>query len=117
MDIAERKSRQRKKKLFHELFALRMDLLYKLSVSNHFRGKTFWNPNNLDFRGRVYPIAPHCSHIGNSFYALFLLLKYFTCYVCEGQPFIRSFIIVVLIIFLYTFRYIYNENILPKKLW
>ncbi|XP_066920976.1 DNA-directed RNA polymerase, mitochondrial-like [Clytia hemisphaerica] len=65
MTWEERKSRQRKKKLYHELFALRMDILYKLSVANHFRSETFWIPSNLDFRGRVYPIAPHCSHIGS----------------------------------------------------
>lgn len=65
MTLQERKSRQRRKKLYHELFALRMDQLYKLSVSNYFRHSVFWIPNNLDFRGRIYPIAPHCSHIGS----------------------------------------------------
>lgn len=53
------------KKEFHECHALRMDLLYKLSVANHYRDCVIWNPNNLDFRGRIYPMAPHCSHIGN----------------------------------------------------
>lgn len=65
MTYEERQSRQRTRKLYHELFALRMDLLYKLSIANHFRGQVFWIPSNLDFRGRVYPIAPHCSHIGS----------------------------------------------------
>lgn len=64
MTYAERQSRQRQRKLYHELFALRMDLLYKLSIANHFRDDVFWTPSNLDFRGRAYPIAPHCSHIG-----------------------------------------------------
>jgi len=65
MTYAERQSRQRQRKLYHELFALRMDLLYKLSIANHFRDDVFWTPSNLDFRGRAYPIAPHCSHIGS----------------------------------------------------
>ena len=65
MSTNERKKKKKlQKKLHHELFALRMDLLYKLSISNHYRDKIFWIPNNLDFRGRAYPIAPHCSHIG-----------------------------------------------------
>jgi len=74
MTWEERKSRQRKKKLYHELFALRMDLLYKLSVANHFRNEVFWIPSNLDFRGRVYPIAPHCSHIGKNLFCYFISL-------------------------------------------
>ncbi|XP_047134645.1 DNA-directed RNA polymerase, mitochondrial isoform X1 [Hydra vulgaris] len=66
MTAIDKKTNKRlKKKLHHELFALRMDLLYKLSISNHYRDKIFWIPNNLDFRGRAYPIAPHCSHIGS----------------------------------------------------
>ena len=58
--------RERKavKKLNHEMFALRMDLLYKMSVANHLRESVFWLPSNIDFRGRVYPIPPHCSHMG-----------------------------------------------------
>ena len=54
------------KKLNNEVFALRMDLLYKLSVANHLREKVFWLPSNIDFRGRVYPIPPHCCHMGKS---------------------------------------------------
>lgn len=65
MTYEEKQSRKRTKKLFHELFALRMDLLYKLSVANFYRDQVIWTPSSLDFRGRVYPVAPHCSHIGN----------------------------------------------------
>lgn len=25
----------------------------------------FYYPQNIDFRGRVYPISPHLNHIGN----------------------------------------------------
>ena len=28
-------------------------------------GDTFYQPHNLDFRGRAYPIPPHLSHIGD----------------------------------------------------
>jgi len=42
-----------------------MSALYKLSVANHFRDDVFWLPINLDFRGRVYPIPPHCAHVGD----------------------------------------------------
>ena len=59
-----KKERQKIKKMSHELHALRMDLLYKLSVTEYFRKSVFWLPSNLDFRGRVYPVPPHCSHIG-----------------------------------------------------
>ena len=65
LTLNDRNERRAIKKEFHELFALRMDLLYKLSVANHFRNDVLWIPNNLDFRGRIYPIAPHCCHIGN----------------------------------------------------
>ena len=58
--------RRKAKKLAREHYSLRMTALYKLSVANHFRDNTFWLPLNLDFRGRVYPIPPHCSHIGKS---------------------------------------------------
>jgi len=63
--LSTRKELELAKKEYHEMNALRMDLLYKLSVANHFRDNVIWNPNNLDFRGRIYPMAPHCSHIGN----------------------------------------------------
>lgn len=45
------------------MYSLRCDTLYKLSLANHFRDKTFWLPYNMDFRGRVYPIPPHLNHL------------------------------------------------------
>lgn len=30
-----------------------------------FRDKIFWLPHNMDFRGRVYPIPPHLTHLGS----------------------------------------------------
>lgn len=68
MEPEERKKqiqeRRIAKKLAREQYSLRMSCLYKLSVANHFRDNVFWLPINLDFRGRVYPIPPHCSHVG-----------------------------------------------------
>ena len=68
MEPEERKKqiqeRRIAKKLAREQYSLRMSCLYKLSVANHFRDHVFWLPINLDFRGRVYPIPPHCSHVG-----------------------------------------------------
>lgn len=29
-----------------------------------FRDRIFWLPHNMDFRGRVYPVPPHLSHLG-----------------------------------------------------
>ena len=40
-------------------------MLYRLSLANHYRDKLFWLPNNIDFRGRVYPCPPHLSHISS----------------------------------------------------
>ncbi|EZA54613.1 DNA-directed RNA polymerase, mitochondrial [Ooceraea biroi] len=49
----------------NELYSLWCDCLYKLSLANHFRGKTFWLPHNLDFRGRAYPAPPHLTHLSS----------------------------------------------------
>jgi len=59
------RERRLAKKLAREQYSLRMSALYKLSVANHFRDDVFWLPINLDFRGRVYPIPPHCAHVGD----------------------------------------------------
>ncbi|PIK39413.1 mitochondrial RNA polymerase [Apostichopus japonicus] len=48
-----------------EMHSLRMDMLYKLSIANHFRDDIFWFPHNMDFRGRVYPCPPHFNHLGS----------------------------------------------------
>lgn len=35
-----------------------------------------WLPQNMDFRGRVYPVPPHITHLGADFYrSLFLFAK------------------------------------------
>lgn len=47
------------------LYSLGCDTAYTLSLANHFRDKTFWLPHNMDFRGRVYPVPPHLTHVGS----------------------------------------------------
>lgn len=49
----------------HELYSLWCIAHYRLSLANHFRHKTFWLPQNMDFRGRVYPIPSNLNHIGS----------------------------------------------------
>lgn len=48
-----------------ELYSLGCDTTYKLSLANHFRDKIFWLPHNMDFRGRVYPVPPHLTHLSS----------------------------------------------------
>ncbi|XP_058819091.1 DNA-directed RNA polymerase, mitochondrial [Topomyia yanbarensis] len=48
-----------------DMYSLWCDALYRLSLANHFRDKVFWLPQNIDFRGRVYPIPPHLNHLGH----------------------------------------------------
>uniref|UniRef100_A0A8D8LS94 DNA-directed RNA polymerase n=1 Tax=Cacopsylla melanoneura TaxID=428564 RepID=A0A8D8LS94_9HEMI len=48
-----------------EMFSLWCDALYRLSLAHHFKGRVFWLPHNMDFRGRVYPCPPHLNHLGS----------------------------------------------------
>ena len=48
----------------NELHSLHCDALYKFSIAEHFKDKTFWLPHNLDFRGRAYPVPPHFNYMG-----------------------------------------------------
>ncbi|KAM4708014.1 DNA-directed RNA polymerase, mitochondrial [Discoglossus pictus] len=48
-----------------EMYSLRMDGLYKLSIANHLRDQIFWFPHNMDFRGRTYPCPPYFNHLGS----------------------------------------------------
>lgn len=38
-----------------------------------YRDEIFWLPYNLDFRGRVYPIPPHVTHLSADLYRSLLL--------------------------------------------
>uniref|UniRef100_A0A8C4VU03 DNA-directed RNA polymerase n=1 Tax=Gopherus evgoodei TaxID=1825980 RepID=A0A8C4VU03_9SAUR len=62
-----------------EMYSLRMDSLYKLSIANHMRDKVFWFPHNMDFRGRTYPCPPYFNHLGSDVTRAILLFA-------EGKP-------------------------------
>lgn len=48
-----------------EMHSLRTEALYRLSMAQHLRGRIFWLPHNMDFRGRTYPFPPHFNHLGS----------------------------------------------------
>ncbi|XP_015285247.1 PREDICTED: DNA-directed RNA polymerase, mitochondrial [Gekko japonicus] len=62
-----------------EMFSLRMDTLYKLSIARHMGDQAFWFPHNMDFRGRTYPCPPHFNHLGNDLTRAILVFA-------EGKP-------------------------------
>ncbi|XP_072457827.1 DNA-directed RNA polymerase, mitochondrial [Notamacropus eugenii] len=66
-------------KTAREMYSLRMDALYKLSIAHHLRDQIFWFPHNMDFRGRTYPCPPHFNHLGNDLTRAILLFA-------EGKP-------------------------------
>ncbi|KAL5483992.1 hypothetical protein EMCRGX_G020417 [Ephydatia muelleri] len=61
----KRKERRVLQKIHRESYSLWMDMLYKLSLANHYRNDVFWLPHNLDFRGRAYPVPPHVTHLSS----------------------------------------------------
>lgn len=62
-----------------EMYSLRMDTLYKLSIAKHMGDRAFWFPHNMDFRGRTYPCPPHFNHLGSDLTRAILLFA-------EGKP-------------------------------
>ncbi|KDN47945.1 DNA/RNA polymerase [Tilletiaria anomala UBC 951] len=44
---------------------MRCDINYKLEIARAFIGERFFQPHNMDFRGRAYPIPPNFNHMGN----------------------------------------------------
>ncbi|XP_043831430.1 DNA-directed RNA polymerase, mitochondrial [Dromiciops gliroides] len=66
-------------KTTREMYSLRMDALYKLSIAHHLRNQIFWFPHNMDFRGRTYPCPPHFNHLGSDMTRAILLFA-------EGKP-------------------------------
>ncbi|PIO52417.1 hypothetical protein TELCIR_26277 [Teladorsagia circumcincta] len=49
----------------NELNSLWCWMKYRIVLARHFRGQTLFFPHNMDFRGRVYPISPYLSHMGD----------------------------------------------------
>ncbi len=59
--LAEREAFKQFKAESHSLWC---DMLYRISIAHHFKRDVLYFPHNLDFRGRVYPIAPYLNHMG-----------------------------------------------------
>ncbi|XP_040273449.1 DNA-directed RNA polymerase, mitochondrial [Bufo bufo] len=77
--LSFQKEQARCRKKAAEMFSLRMDSLYKLSIANHLRDQIFWFPHNMDFRGRTYPCPPYFNHLGSDVTRALLLFA-------EGRP-------------------------------
>uniref|UniRef100_A0A8C3VR43 DNA-directed RNA polymerase n=1 Tax=Catagonus wagneri TaxID=51154 RepID=A0A8C3VR43_9CETA len=60
-----RRELARRLKMAREMHSLRTEALYRLSIAQHLRGRIFWLPHNMDFRGRTYPFPPHFNHLGS----------------------------------------------------
>ncbi|XP_011928144.1 PREDICTED: DNA-directed RNA polymerase, mitochondrial isoform X2 [Cercocebus atys] len=60
-----RRELARCQKVAREMHSLRAEALYRLSLAQHLRGRVFWLPHNMDFRGRTYPCPPHFNHLGS----------------------------------------------------
>ncbi|XP_060131317.1 DNA-directed RNA polymerase, mitochondrial [Zootoca vivipara] len=77
--VVLRREAARCRKKATEMYSLRMDALYKLSIAKHMSGRVFWFPHNVDFRGRTYPCPPHFNHLGSDLTRAILLFA-------EGRP-------------------------------
>uniref|UniRef100_A0A8R1DXD5 DNA-directed RNA polymerase n=1 Tax=Caenorhabditis japonica TaxID=281687 RepID=A0A8R1DXD5_CAEJA len=62
-DYAKRKAEAIKTR--NESNSLWCWMLYRVVLADHFRGQTLFFPHNMDFRGRVYPLSPYLSHMGD----------------------------------------------------
>lgn len=48
-----------------DIHSLRCDFILKLNVAKGYSNcSKIYFPNNVDFRGRIYPVPPHLNHIG-----------------------------------------------------
>ncbi|OON23578.1 DNA-directed RNA polymerase [Opisthorchis viverrini] len=61
---ADRQAKEAQKQ-YDEMRSLWATELYRLSIANQYRGRVFWFPHSMDFRGRVYPCPPHFHHMGS----------------------------------------------------
>ncbi|KAJ7583777.1 hypothetical protein C8J56DRAFT_790113 [Mycena floridula] len=57
----------------------RCSVNYKIEIARAFLGDVIYQPHNIDFRGRAYPIPPHLNHLGDDLSRG--LLKF-----AEGKP-------------------------------
>uniref|UniRef100_A0A0A0MUC6 DNA-directed RNA polymerase n=1 Tax=Papio anubis TaxID=9555 RepID=A0A0A0MUC6_PAPAN len=60
-----RRELARCQKMAREMHSLRAEARYRLSLAQHLRGRVFWLPHNMDFRGRACRAARASSHLGS----------------------------------------------------
>ncbi|CAD21670.3 DNA-directed RNA polymerase [Caenorhabditis elegans] len=69
VDVEKFRSYAKKKaeaiKMRNESNSLWCWMQYRVVLADHFRGQTLFFPHNMDFRGRVYPLSPYLSHMGD----------------------------------------------------
>ena len=86
-----KKQRARIQRINYNLHSLRCDTIYKLQVAKEFLGKDFYVPNNIDFRGRVYPIPPHLNHLGSDMCRSLLMFSEGNCNLYSSFCFVFFF--------------------------
>uniref|UniRef100_A0A914YPG9 DNA-directed RNA polymerase n=1 Tax=Panagrolaimus superbus TaxID=310955 RepID=A0A914YPG9_9BILA len=59
------KEKNEVKKNKYEMNSLWAWLRYRVALARHYRNDVLFFPHNMDFRGRVYPISSHLSHMGD----------------------------------------------------
>ncbi|CAI2292669.1 unnamed protein product [Caenorhabditis sp. 36 PRJEB53466] len=62
-DYAKRKAEAIKMR--NESNSLWYWMFYRVVLADYFCGQTLFFPHNMDFRGRVYPLSPYLSHMGD----------------------------------------------------
>ncbi|CAD6184511.1 unnamed protein product [Caenorhabditis auriculariae] len=62
-DYAKRRAEVIKKR--NESNSLWCWMLYRVVLADHYKGQVLFFPHNMDFRGRVYPLSPYLSHMGD----------------------------------------------------
>jgi len=60
-----RRAHKKAQQLNAERHSLRCSFCLKMGVAHSLRNEAFYFAHNLDFRGRVYPVSPHLSYMGD----------------------------------------------------
>uniref|UniRef100_A0A0N5AM58 DNA-directed RNA polymerase n=1 Tax=Syphacia muris TaxID=451379 RepID=A0A0N5AM58_9BILA len=73
------KAAYEKQKRKYELNSLWYWMMYRIAVADSWKDEILYFPHNMDFRGRVYPISPYLSHMGDDINRSLLLFA-------KGKP-------------------------------